>query len=300
MKTKYMLAALVAGSLALTACGGNSTTESSETGKQTITVGSAAFAESEIIAEIYAQALEAEGYQVERKMQIGSREAYQGALTDGSIDLIPEYSGNLLQYFDAGNAAATEEEIVAALPAVLPENLRVLEAAEAQNRDSWTVSAEFSEANQIISLVDLADYEGPLRLAGNPTLAERPYGPKGLVEFYGVKEDQITFTPIDDAGGPLTVKALLDGDVDMANIYTTTPAIKTENLVVLADPENMILPQQVLPLVSDRVPAEVDEILNRVSAKLTTDELIAMNIRSQGEEKAAPSVIAKDWLAENS
>lgn len=266
--------------------------------KVVVKVGSARFAESEIIAELYAQALEAEGVTVERNLQIGAREVYLGALDDGSVDLVPEYTGNLLAFWDPAAKARTPDEVNAALTEKAPDGVRVLTPSPAEDKDSYCVTADFAAKQQVASLADLAKVSGKLRLAGNPELAERPYGPKGLASVYGVPTDSIEFTPIDDGGGPLTVKALVDGDVDIADIYTTTPAIKEHNLVVLADPENLILPQHVVALVSYRVSAAVDAKLNEVSAQLTTDDLIAMNARSSGSEKASATTIAKDWLKE--
>ncbi len=264
----------------------------------TITVGSAGFPEAEIIAELYAQVMEADGITVERNMLIGAREAYIAALEDGSVDLLPEYTGNLLQFWNDGATAKTPEEVLTALREAAPDDARVLDPSEAENKDSYVVTSEFSTENSIMSLADLSTFDGTLRLAANPELPNRPYGPMGLTEIYGVPADNIDFTPIDDGGGPLTVQALLDGDVDMADIYSTTPAIAENKFVVLDDPENMIVPQQVFPLVSDRVPESADERLNAVSKALTTDDLIAMNARNQGDEKASPSTIAADWLKE--
>ncbi len=276
----------------------SSTNGGEEATATTVTVGSAGFPEAEIIAELYAQAMEADGVTVERNMQIGAREAYIAALEDGSVDLLPEYTGNLLQFWDAEASAQTPEEVLTALREAAPEDTRVLEPSSAENKDSYVVTSEFSSENSITSLADLSSFDGTLRLAANPELPERPYGPQGLTEIYGVPEANIDFTPIDDGGGPLTVQALEDGDVDMVDMYSTTPAIVEKNFVVLEDPENMIVSQQVFPLVSDRVPESADERLNAVSDALTTEDLIAMNARNQGDEKASPSTIAADWLKE--
>ncbi len=277
---------------ATTDAGGGEATSS------TVRVGSAGFPEAEIIAELYAQALEADGVTVERNMQIGSRETYIQALQDGSVDLLPEYTGNLLQFYNSEATAQTADEVLSALREEAPEDVRVLEPSSAENKDSYVVTSEFSTENDITSLADLADYDGTLRLAANPELPNRPYGPSGLTEVYGVPAENIDFTPIDDGGGPLTVQALADGDVDMVDLYSTTPAITEMNFVVLEDPEDMIIAQQVFPLVSDSVDESVDDTLNAVSEALTTEDLIDMNARNQGEEKAAPSDIASEWLEE--
>ncbi|MGO1383289.1 MAG: ABC transporter substrate-binding protein [Arachnia sp.] len=279
----------------------DSTTEETAAGEassSTVRVGSAGFPEAEIIAELYAQALEADGVTVERNMQIGSRETYIKALEDGSVDLLPEYTGNLLQFYDAEATAQTADDVLSALREQAPEDVRVLEPSSAENKDSYVVTSQFSTDNGITSLADLAGFEGTLRLAANPELPNRPYGPMGLTEIYGVAAESIEFTPIDDGGGPLTVQALVDEDVDMVDLYSTTPAITELDFVVLEDPENMIVSQQVFPLVSDRVSEEFDETMNGVSEALTTEDLIAMNARNQGDEKAAPATIAEDWLTE--
>lgn len=297
------LAALAAASLLLAGCSGGdplaapgATTPASGAGT-TVKIGSANFPESEIVAELYAQALEENGFTVERRMQIGARDVYVAAVQDGSIDLVPEYTGNLLQYFDAEATAKTSEEVAAALATAAPEGLTVLTPAPAEDKDSYNVTKEFSDTHGITSLADLTKFSGTLRVGGNPELAQRPYGPKGLTEVYGFPADRIEFTAISDGGGPLTVKALLDGDVDVADIYSTTPAIAENGFVTLADPENLIVAQNVVPLMSTRVTdAKVVTVLDAVSAQLTTEDLLAMNGRNSGDEKASPADVAEDWL----
>lgn len=267
--------------------------------EETIIVGSAGFAESEIIAEIYAQALEANDVTVEFAGQIGQRDVYVKALEDGSIDLIPDYSGNLLQFFDEDSEAKSSEEVFAALPDVLPEGFEVLDQSAAEDKDSYNVTKEFSEENGVTSLADLAGLTVPLIVGGNPELNERPYGPQGLISVYGVDAANISFVPISDSGGPLTSGALLDGTVNIADIYSTTPSIKENGFVTLEDPENLILPQNVLPLInSEKASDTVKDVLNTISAELTTEDLIELNARNQGDEKASPEALAKDWLAE--
>lgn len=300
MAYRKLFATLAVGALALAGCSDPAKTDAENTpasGDDTITVGSAAFPESEIIAELYAQALEQRGYQVERKMQIGSREVYAKALESGEIDLIAEYSGNLLTFYQPDATATSAEEVIAALGDALPEGTEVLQAADAENKDSLNITSELAASEGIASIADLAKLAA-VKVAANPEFAERSYGVPGLQTIYGLTN--VTHVPIDDAGGPATVKALLDGDVNVANIYSTTPAIAENNFVTLTDPENMIAAQQVIPFIRTAAASEeICNILNEVSAALTTDDLIAMNTRSSGDEKAAPGEIAKDWLAEH-
>ncbi|MCZ2817587.1 glycine betaine ABC transporter substrate-binding protein [Modestobacter sp. VKM Ac-2984] len=122
-----------------------------------LTIGSANFPENITLANIYAQALQAQGATVETQLNIGSREVYMPALQDGSIDLIPEYTGVLLEYFDEEATAVSSEEVYAALPEALPENLTVLEQSEAQDKDAIVVTRETAEEYGLTSIADLAE-----------------------------------------------------------------------------------------------------------------------------------------------
>ncbi|MGC3955265.1 MAG: ABC transporter substrate-binding protein [Propionicimonas sp.] len=258
----------------------------------TLVVGSQAYYSNEIIAELYAQALEHAGYTVDRQYQIGQREAYLPELTAGKIDVFPEYSGNLLQYLDKDTTATSGEEVLAALPAVLPAGLRALTPSAATDQDSYNVTKEFAAEHQLASLEDLAKVPGPIKVAANSEFATRPYGPEGLKKLYGI---DVEVVPVEDSGGPLTVKALLDGTVQAADIYSADPAIAANGFVTLSDPKNLILPQNVLPIVSAKVDEPAAAAIDAVSAKLTAAELSALNQRSVGEQASA-AVIAKDWL----
>ncbi len=124
----------------------------------------------------------------------------------------------------------------------------MLDSAEAEDKDAYVVTAATAEANDLTSIGDLSALE-PFKLGANPQFGELGYGIPGLDSVYGVTD--VEFVPIEDFGGPDTVKALVDDSVQVADIYTTSPAIVTEDLVVLEDPENMISSQNVIPLVSD-------------------------------------------------
>lgn len=271
--------------------------DAEQSSAQTIGVGSADFPESQIIAETYAQALEAEDFQVERNFQIGAREVYMPALENAEIDLLPEYTGNLLSYLNPETEATSAEDIESALPQALPEGLEVLDTAPAQNKDSLNVTADFAAENDVESIADLADLDS-VSVAANPEFAERAYGVPGMEEIYGITG--IDFTPISDGGGPATLQALLDGTVDVADIYTTTPSIEENDLVTLEDPEDMIAAQHVVPVVRAEAMGEsARAILNEVSAALSTEALTQMNGRNSGDDVEEPATIASDWLEEN-
>ena len=288
--------------LGLTACGGGDPLAeedgSATTSSETVTVGSADFPESQIVAELYAGALKSAGVETETSLGIGAREAYVGAVQDGSVDVVPDYSGNLLLFADPEATASSADEIMAALPDALPEGLTVLEASEAENKDAMVVTSGTAEQYGLTSIADLAEVCGELVIAGPPEFAERAYGLDGLEQKYGCVPE--SFEPINDGGGPLTVQALLDGDVDVADIFTTTPAIADNDLVVLEDPENNFIAQQVLPLAAaDRLPQEAVDALNELSGKLTTEALIDLNRQVSGEDQVSPADAAQEWRSAN-
>ncbi|MGZ0710351.1 ABC transporter substrate-binding protein (plasmid) [Coraliomargarita sp. W4R53] len=263
----------------------------------TIVVGSFAFPESEILGEIYAQALVAAGFDVDTQFNIGPRQQTIPALQDGSINLMPEYNGNLLAYYDTEYEARSTEEVDAALvEAIAADDLVVYNSAEAQDKDAYVVTSEFAEANSLTSIGDLVDVQ-PFVLGANPQFAELGYGLPGLESVYGVGD--VDFIPYEDFGGPDTVRALVDDTVQVADIYTTSPALVAENLVVLEDPENLIAAQNILPLVSSAVDSEeLAAVLNEISAVLTTEDLIALRDRVEGDEQASAATAATDWLTE--
>ena len=239
--------------LALTACGGGSdplaedNDAASGGSSDTVTVGSADFPESQIIAELYAGVLRDAGVTAETSPGIGAREAYVGAVKDGSVDVVPDYSGNLLLFADKDAQAASAEEIAKALPGALEsQGLSVLDASKAEDKDALVVTQATAEKYGLKSAEDLSSVCGELVMAGPPEFQERAYGVSGLKEKYDCSFK--SFQPINDGGGPLTVQALTKGDAQVADIFTTTPAIQDENLVVLEDPKNNFIAQQVLPL----------------------------------------------------
>ncbi|MXG89787.1 ABC transporter substrate-binding protein [Nocardioides flavescens] len=303
LRARFGVVALTLGlGAALAACGSDdptSTASSGDGGGDKVIVGSFAFPESEILGEIYAQALEAKDIDVDTKFNIGPRQQTIPALQDGSINLIPEYNGNLLAYYDPEYTQRSTEEVDGALgDAVAKDKLRVLDSAEAEDKDAYVVTSDTAESAGLTSIGDLSKLV-PFKLGANPQFGELGYGIPGLKDVYGVgtNSGDVEFVPIEDFGGPDTVKALVDDTVQVADIYTTSPALKTENLVVLEDPENMISAQNVVPLIADSVYSdEIADVLNAVSADLTTDDLIALRDRVEGDEKASPATAAKDWL----
>lgn len=263
-----------------------------------ITVGSQGFAESDILAQLYGQALAANGYDVDYAMGIGSRETFIPALQDGSIDLIPDYAGNLLYGADPEATATSTADVMAALPDALePLGLVVSSAAQAQDADALVVTPEFAEANELVTIGDLAPIASDITIGANTEFEARSYGREGLADVYGVKGWK--FRAIDDYGGPGTLQALLDGDIQVADIYTTTPSIKQNDLVVLEDPKHLIAAQNIVPLFrEDAYSVDAANVVDRVSNLLTTEELMKLNEISASDSKPSPEKVAQDWLKE--
>ena len=256
-----------------------------------IVVGSQAYYSNEIIAEIYAQALESDGYTVERQFSIGQRDAYMPEVTSGAIDLFPEYTGNLLEFLDPEASATSPEDVYAALQEALPEGLAALDFADASDQDTYTVLTSFAEEHDLVTIGDLAGVDGELIIGAAPEFEQRPYGPAAAAEVYGV---DLTFS----ATGPTTLESLQAGEIQVADIYSADPAFDTGEIVALEDPENLILSSNVVPIASADVAGDIAAVIDPISAALTTEALVALNARSTVDQMSTPD-IATAWLEEN-
>lgn len=299
-RTTALTALAAAAALSLAACGSDEDPLAEDTGGESggggeIVVGSANFPENVLLAEIYAGALDAAGVEASTRPNIGAREAYIKGLEDGSIDAIPEYTGNLRLYFDENAEASEPGEVYAELQEALPEDFAVLEYAEAQDKDAVVVTQETAEEYDLSSIGDLASVAGDLTLGGPPEWKTRSTGVPGLKDVYGVEFGD--FVEL-DAGGPLTLKALLNGRIDAGNLFTTDPNVQAEDLVPLEDPESLFAAQNVVPLLrADAVNDDVETALNEVSAALDTETLGALVTRVV-IDKEDPADVAADFLAE--
>lgn len=279
--------------LTLSGCGGDplASEDTDPADSSTIVIGSANFPESELLAEMYAQALEAEDITVERKFNIGARDLYLAALEDGSIDLLPEYNGALLSSLMEGGAPedlTSPEDVYDALVEELPEGIIALEQSDAEDKDTLAVTQETAAEYDLETIEDLVPVAGELSVAAGPEWAERYQGLEGLKDLYGVEFGE--FQPL-DAGGPLTKDALLSGDVDVANIFSTDSTIKTEDLVVLEDTKNLYLSENIVPIIRESKATDtVKAALNEVSAVLTTENLTEYLAMVQVDKKASSTV----------
>lgn len=267
---------------------------------KTVVVGSADFPESKILGEIYAQTLEANGFTVGRQFGIGSRETYIPALQDHSIDLIPEYTGNLLNYFDPESTVTAPDEVELALYRKLPGGLALLTPSAAADTDTVAVTAETAEKWNLKTIADLAPHSAQVKFGGPSEFLNRTEGLPGLKANYGLDIAPSNFVAISDGGGPATIRALVDGTVTAANIFSTSPAIAQNNLVVLEDPKNNFPAANVVPLVSSqKMSDEIKRVLDAVSAELSTEDLIELNTAVSGNAGIDPDEAARNWVRDN-
>ena len=294
--------ATAAALMAAAACGNSggdplaTSSDSSSAASGTIKVGSADFPESALLAEIYAGALEAKGIKVEKKLNIGAREAYIPALQDGSIDLIPEYTGVLRDYFDKSAKATDSEGVYTELKAAVPATLTVLDKSAAEDKDALVMKKSRADELGVKSIADLAGKAGQLTVGGPPEWKTRMTGIPGFKEIYGLEFK--AFRPL-DAGGPLTLAALKNGQIDAGDLFTTDPSIAANDLVALEDPKNMYAAQNVVPLITkSKSNQKIEDALNAVSAKLDTATLSAL-LKEVVVDKKDADAVAKDFLTKS-
>jgi osmoprotectant transport system substrate-binding protein len=263
----------------------------------TLTVGGVAFAENQIVAEMYAQVLENAGYTVERQTGLESRELLQPAIEAGDIDIAPEYLSSLLLFLDPdATASGDPDEARSTLEPLLEERGQaLLESSEANDTNAFVVTQETAEANDLASVSDLAPVAGDLTLGGPPECPERPFCIPGLQEVYGIEFGE--FVPL-DVGGPLTVEALENGDIDVGLLFSTSSVIGANGWIVLEDDQQLQNAENITPVVRTEVlNNEIERLLNAVSATLTTENITELNGRVEidGED---PADVANSHLTE--
>ncbi|QUR69319.1 ABC transporter substrate-binding protein [Mycobacterium spongiae] len=267
---------------------------------RSIVVGSADFPESEIIGEIYAQVLRANDFDVGRRIGIGSRETYIPALKDHSIDLVPEYIGNLLLYFEPDSIATTLDAVELELYQRLPGDLSILMPSPASDTDTVAVTRATASAWNLTTIADLAAHSADVKFAAPSAFQMRTEGLPGLRQKYGLDIRPGNFMAINDGGGAVTVRALVDGTVTAANIFSTSAAILQYDLVVLEDPANNFLAGNIVPLVNSQKKSDrLKDVLDAVSAKLTTEDVAELNAAVSGNTGIDPDEAARKWLQDN-
>jgi osmoprotectant transport system substrate-binding protein len=271
--------------------------------KPTVRIGATTVPEQAILAELYGQTLEANGYRVERRLNLGTREVVAPALESGQIDMSMEYLATYLSFVTQSQVqgspdpAETQRSLQQALQ---PKGLTVLDFAPAVNTNGVAVTQTTSVNNNILRVSDLVRFNGRFVMGGPPECPTRQFCLVGLKEKYGL--DFKEFKAL-DVGGPITVTALETGQVDVAILFTTDPALKAKNFVLLDDDKNLQLADNIAPVVRNdlvaKAPVELKTILNSVTTKVTTQDMTDLN-RQVGLDRKDAKDVAKTWLRSKS
>jgi osmoprotectant transport system substrate-binding protein len=282
--------------LALWACTRGS---GSSSGKPTVKVGSTNFTEQVILAELYSQILEANGYGVERRFNLGAREIVAPALESGQIDLYPEYLATYLTFITndpslaSSDPAATYRNLQQALQ---PKGLTVGDYGPAVDTNGLVVTQAMATENNIVRVSDLVRFNDRFVLGGPPECPTRPFCLQGYASTYGLRFKD--FKPL-DVGGPLTVAALESNQIDVAVLFTTDANIQTKGFFLLDDDKNLQLADNVAPVMRNdlvsKAPADLKTILSGVTLKMSTRDLTDLN-RQVGVDRKDPKDVASAWL----
>lgn len=265
-----------------------------------IVVGSFNFAESELLADLYSEALRSAGYPVQRLTNVGSREVMEPALEQGEIDIVPEYVGTALTFLDPSYPPLASVELArsALARAFASRGIWVLDPAPGQNRNEIVVTAETAREHGLRDISDLRRVDQSMSFGGPPECPTRPLCLLGLENTYGL--DFESFRSL-DTGGPVTLSALRGGEIDVGLLFTTDPALASSDLVILRDDRGLQPSENIVPVVRqsvlDRYGAEVAEVLNDVTAKLDDDTLRSLNERA-ALGSLSTATIARGWLEE--
>lgn len=298
-RSSVLGAILLASGLVIGACGSGGDGDQATGGgdaKGRLTVGSDAFPEAQIVGEMYAQVLENAGYEVERQLDIKSREVRLPAMYKGEVDVAPEYMASLLSVLNPNIKASTDPATVSRQlePVVAEKGLALLEYSRAVDVNAFVVTPDTASENNLDAVSDLKPVAGDMTLGGPPECPKRPYCIPGLKKVYGVEFRE--FKPL--SYGPATVAALEGGEIDVALLFSTDPLVSDRGLVVLEDDKNLQAADYITPLVGkEYASGEVAELLNEVSATLTTENVTDLN-RQVAIDQEDPADVARAFLEE--
>lgn len=293
-RNRVVGAGIIALALLASACG--SSGDGASTSTKSLTIASANFSENVMIASMYAGALEARGYKINKKFNLGNRELIDTGLEKGQIDVVPEYVGTALEFLNKGAGEATGDAAATAVKlreAFKAKGVSVLEPSPAADQNAFAVTKATADKYGLKTLSDLAKVSKNLTLGGPPECPQRPFCQPGLEKIYGA-----TFKAFKalDAGGPKTKGALEAGDIDVGLVFSSDGGVKAKNFVVLEDDKHLQTADNIIPIVrTEKLDATITEVLNKVSAALTTADLQELNKRAD-VDKEDPDVLAQEWL----
>jgi osmoprotectant transport system substrate-binding protein len=293
-------AIVVAVGVPMVGCVASGPTATPSTGDRgSIVVGvSGAFAENQIVAEMYAQVLEQAGYTVERELDLRSREISQNALESGRIDVKPEYLSSLLLFIDPNAHASSDPAAVARQTELLlrSRGIALLTPSPAEDTNQFVANAKTAERYNLTTMSSLARAAGQLTFGGPAECPQRAFCIPGMHEVYGIIFND--FQPL-DVGGPQTIAALLDDEVQIGLLFSTDPRIRQNGFVPLADDRHLQNAENITPVIrSEKLNDEVRRLLDAVSAGLSTEsvtELVGMVVIG-GQDVAT---VARGFLTAN-
>jgi osmoprotectant transport system substrate-binding protein len=278
------------------ACGGSSTPAS----KPTLTIAGFSFPESSILAQLYGQALQHNGYTINFKLNLGTREVVAPALKSGQIDLYPGYAATDLEYWDnkageaSGDVAATTAKLNSHLD---PLGLVALTPSKAVDQNAFAVTkATQQKYNNITKLSDLAPIGNQLVLGAGPECPTRPFCLPGLMSVYGIHFKDFKAL---DTDGPATRAAFKNDSIQVGLVFSSDGDLNALGLVVLQDDKHLENADNIVPIMRKQVATdEVKSILNKVDAGLTTADLVTMNSQASIQHQDADA-IAKAYLQQH-
>jgi len=272
----WLIATLAVIVTTVAACGG--TASPGTTSKGTITVAGFNFPESSILAELYGQALAHDGYTVNYKLLLGTREVVAPAIKSGQIDLYPGYAATELEYYNggageaSGDATATTAKLNSHLQSL---SLQALTPSAAVDQNAFAVTKATQTKYSLTKLSDLAAIGSQLVLGAGPECPTRPFCEPGLKTTYG-----ITFKDFKalDTDGPLTRAAFKNGTIQVGLVFSSDADLNQLGLVVLQDDKHLENADNVVPVIRQAVAtSEVTNVLNKIDAGLTTADLVTLN-----------------------
>jgi osmoprotectant transport system substrate-binding protein len=265
----------------------------------TIVVGvSGAFAENQLVAEMYAQVLEEAGYTVQRELDLRSRESSQNALESGRIDVKPEYLSSLLLFMDR-NAQASEDpgEVAEQLRELLrSRGITLLTPSPAEDTNQFVANAETAERYDLTTMSSLTPVADQLTLGAPAECPQRAFCLPGLKDVYGIVFND--FQPL-DVGGPQTIAALASDEVQIALLFSTDPRISERNFVPLVDDRHLQNAENITPVIrSDKLNSQIRALLDAVSARLSSENVTDLvgQVVIEGQDVAT---VARRFLTEN-
>jgi osmoprotectant transport system substrate-binding protein len=283
---------------ASSACATPSSPPSSALHDDAITVASFNFPESVLLAEVYAQAIEGAGVPVVRYLDLGPREIVMPALEKGLVELVPEYAGSALVFVSLGNDEGSSDAgaTAQALREILAKaGVSVLSPSRAEDQNGVAVTRATADRYGLRTISDLVPVASELVFGGPIECQTRPLCLPGLEERYGLRFGSFAVL---DSGGPRTIGALRSGEVDAALLFSSDGVFEANDLVLLEDDLELQPADSVTPLIRsealERWP-QLQDVLDAVSAALTTDQLRQLNAAVANQERP-PAAVAAEWL----